>query len=210
MPFSFGFKHVLQSCLNGALTKKNLLWWLKKNTLMQQTAAVKDHIFCAFQKVISVLLWKYLSTWKFSVHYPPYYLQKSGKRCNFHFTAEDREEERGLLASWSLSHMKWENKGRLTDLRIKIELLRVKARCSQKVKITKKLPLQRKSDIQVRNSKIWHKTSHTSLTLETAGKQNNYLHDYKWYFRVSNALRRKFGANNHLSASVPCIYLQAS
>lgn len=38
---------------------------IKKTTLMQQTAAVKDHIFCHFQKVISVLLWKYLSTESF-------------------------------------------------------------------------------------------------------------------------------------------------
>lgn len=52
---------------------------INKNTLMQQTATVKDHIFCHFQKVLSVLLWKYLSAWKLSVHYPPYYLQKSGK-----------------------------------------------------------------------------------------------------------------------------------
>lgn len=34
--------------------------------------------------------------------------------------------------------MKWECKGRLSDLRIKKELPRVKTRCSQKVKISKK------------------------------------------------------------------------
>lgn len=159
---------------------------IKKTTLRQQTAAVKDHVFCHFQIVISVLLWKYPNTWKFSVHYPPYYLQKSGKHCNFHFTGEEREVEkedrevgRGLLASWSLPHIQWESKGRLSDLRIKKEMLRVKARCSQKVKRSKKLPLETKSEIQVSNSKMWHKTSYTSPTLETPGKQNIHLQTTK-------------------------------
>lgn len=127
---------------------------------MHLTTAVKDHIFCYFQKATSVLLWKYLNTWKFSGRYPPYYLQKSRKHYHFYFPDEDREVERGLLASWSLPHMKWEDKGRLSDLRIKKELLIVKARCSKKVKMSKKHALKTKSEIQVTNSKMWHKRAY--------------------------------------------------